>query len=71
MAKHLHDELANTARVTVETRYGRITGGKAENGSLNFLEVPYALPPVRFEDPVALPESYRYENKEYVRETAC
>lgn len=35
------------------------------------LEVPYALPPVRFEDPVALPEHYRYERKEYIQETAC
>lgn len=34
-------------------------------------EIPYALPPGRFEDPVPLPDNYRYEDKEYILETAC
>ena len=34
-------------------------------------EIPYALPPGRFEDPVALPNDYRYEAKEYIRESLC
>jgi len=34
-------------------------------------ELPFALPPGRFEDPVPLPQDYRYELKEYIRETAC
>ncbi|KAF8909271.1 carboxylesterase [Gymnopilus junonius] len=68
---HLHDELAsNPARVTVDTAFGPIAGGRATNGSVVFLEVPYALPPGRFEDPVALPKEYRYELKEYIRESA-
>lgn len=33
------------------------------------LEVPYALPPVRFQDPQPLPEGYRYDDKHYVVET--
>ena len=39
--------------------------------SLYYLEIPYALPPRRFEDPQPLPSDYRYEHKEYIRETAC
>ncbi|KZT21067.1 alpha/beta-hydrolase [Neolentinus lepideus HHB14362 ss-1] len=69
--KHLHDELAeNPARVTVETKYGPITGGRAANGAAVWLEVPFGLPPVRFEDPKPLPDSYRYEQKEYIREAS-
>lgn len=33
------------------------------------IEVPYALPPVRFTDPQRLPEGHRYEDKDYVYET--
>ncbi|KAF8159277.1 carboxylesterase [Crassisporium funariophilum] len=67
---HLHDELAsNTARVTVNTAYGSVVGGRAINGAAVFLEVPYALPPGRFEDPVALPSDYQYEAKDCIRET--
>ncbi|CAA7265228.1 unnamed protein product [Cyclocybe aegerita] len=66
---HLHDELArNPTRVVVETAFGPIIGGRADNGSVVFLEVPYALPPGRFEDPIALPNGYRYEAKEYIKE---
>jgi len=35
-----------------------------------FLEVPYALPPVRFENPQPLRDNYRYENKEYIYEAS-
>ncbi|EPQ55190.1 carboxylesterase [Gloeophyllum trabeum ATCC 11539] len=67
--KHLHDELAESpARVTAETRYGPVVGGRAANGAAVWLEVPFALPPGRFEDPKPLPVSYRYEGKEYIRE---
>ncbi|KAF8957122.1 Alpha/Beta hydrolase protein [Flammula alnicola] len=63
--QHLHDELArNRARVTVDTAFGPVTGGRATNGSVVFLEVPYALPPGRFEAPVSLPKDYRYEQKD-------
>ncbi|KAF9046824.1 alpha/beta-hydrolase [Hymenopellis radicata] len=56
---HLHEELAsNSDRVTVETKFGKVTGGRALNGAVVFLEIPYALPPLRFADPVALPEDY-------------
>ncbi|KAF9528954.1 carboxylesterase [Crepidotus variabilis] len=66
---HLHDELAKSgARVTVDTVYGPVKGGRAANGAVVFLEIPYALPPVRFEDPLPLPQDYRYEDKEYIRE---
>jgi hypothetical protein len=41
------------------------------SGNAVHVEIPYALPPGRFEDPIALPKDYRYENKEYIRETAC
>ncbi|KAJ3509046.1 hypothetical protein NLJ89_g5425 [Agrocybe chaxingu] len=69
-AIHLHDELArNPTRVTVETAFGPIIGGRADNGSVVFLEVPYALPPGRFEDPVGLPNGHRYEAKEYTKES--
>jgi len=67
---HLHDELArNPARVSVDTRYGLVVGGRASNEAVIFLEIPYALPPGRFEDPVALPNDYRYEVKEYIQES--
>ncbi|TEB33306.1 alpha/beta-hydrolase [Coprinellus micaceus] len=68
---HIQDELvASPARVAVQTRYGPVTGGKAKNGAIVFLEIPYALPPGRFEDPKPLPLGYRYEAKEYIFESA-
>ncbi|OSD05090.1 carboxylesterase [Trametes coccinea BRFM310] len=67
---HLQQELArSTAKVTADTRFGPIHGRRAANGAAVFLEVPYALPPVRFQDPVPLPDSYRYEEKEYILES--
>ncbi|GLB41542.1 putative carboxylesterase family protein [Lyophyllum shimeji] len=66
---HLQDDLAqNPARVVVNTRYGPVTGGRASTGAAAFLEIPYALPPVRFEDAVRLPDDFRYEDKAYVQE---
>ncbi|KAK0241150.1 carboxylesterase [Armillaria nabsnona] len=69
--KHLHDELAtNTERVTVTTKFGSVTGGRASNGAAVWLEVPFALPPTRFADPVPLPEGWKYEEgKEYLTES--
>ncbi|EIN08288.1 carboxylesterase [Punctularia strigosozonata HHB-11173 SS5] len=68
---HLQDELAkNPARVTVQTRYGPVTGGRANGGPAVFLEIPFALPPERFSDPVPLPPDYKYEDKEYLLESA-
>ncbi|KAH0583146.1 hypothetical protein H2248_011029 [Termitomyces sp. 'cryptogamus'] len=68
---HLSDELLkNPARVVVNTRYGPLIGGRASTGAAVFLEIPYALPPGRFEDAASLPDSFRYENKEYILETA-
>ncbi|KAJ7027900.1 Alpha/Beta hydrolase protein [Mycena alexandri] len=68
MATHLHDELLKSARIDVETQYGKLTGGRATNGAAVFLEVPYALPPARFQDPKPLPADFRYATKEYTRE---
>ena len=34
-------------------------------------EVPYALPPGRFEDPRPLPADHRYEDKDYILESSC
>ncbi|KAG7085378.1 hypothetical protein E1B28_002941 [Marasmius oreades] len=67
---HLHDELAQSKdRITVDTKYGTVKGRRARNGAGVFLEVPYALPPARWEDPKALPEGHKYEEgKEYIRE---
>ncbi|KAJ6624887.1 Alpha/Beta hydrolase protein [Mycena sp. CBHHK59/15] len=65
---HLHDELRKSPRIHVDTKYGRITGGRATNGAAVFLEVPYALPPARFQDPKPLPPTCRYVQKEYTRE---
>ncbi|KJA19623.1 hypothetical protein HYPSUDRAFT_44186 [Hypholoma sublateritium FD-334 SS-4] len=71
MNEHLHDELSQShARVKVSTAFGEAVGGRAKNGTVIFLEIPYALPPRRFEDPQPLPSDYRYENKEYIRESA-
>ncbi|KAI0268158.1 carboxylesterase [Gloeopeniophorella convolvens] len=68
---HLHEELTQTAdRVLVRSRFGEVTGGRARNGAVVFLEIPYALPPVRFEDPVALSDGYRYPVKEYITESS-
>ncbi|PFH50958.1 hypothetical protein AMATHDRAFT_60152 [Amanita thiersii Skay4041] len=68
---HLHDELkANPSRVPVTTRYGTVTGGRASTGAAIFLEIPYALPPQRFADPVPLPPEYQYEDREYIQEAS-
>lgn len=41
---HIQDELvASPARVTVQTRYGPVTGGKAKNGAIVFLGVSILL----------------------------
>ncbi|KAF7317744.1 Carboxylic ester hydrolase [Mycena kentingensis (nom. inval.)] len=68
MAVPLHKELRNTERIRVETKLGPITGARASNNAAVFLEIPYALPPERFEDPKPLPPDFRYEDKEYTRE---
>ncbi|KAJ7065320.1 Alpha/Beta hydrolase protein [Mycena amicta] len=66
---HLDEELRSTERVRVETAFGAVTGARAANGAAVFLaEVPYALPPIRFQDPEPLPPDFRYEDKEYTRE---
>ncbi|TFK34010.1 carboxylesterase [Crucibulum laeve] len=66
---HLHDELSrNSDRITVNTAFGPVTGGRAANGAGAFLEIPYALPPRRFEDPESLPKDFRYEEKDYIQE---
>ncbi|THH06858.1 hypothetical protein EW145_g3793, partial [Phellinidium pouzarii] len=71
MATHISEELErNPARVTVQTQFGKVTGGRAANGAAVFLEIPYALPPRRFEDPEPLPSEYTYEAKEYIYEAS-
>lgn len=68
---HLQEELVNTSSpVTVETRFGPVRGGRAVNGAAAFLEVPYALPPRRFQDPEPLPTDYRYKDKDYIYEAS-
>jgi hypothetical protein len=34
-------------------------------------EVPYALPPGRFENPVPLPSDFRYQDRDYITESSC
>ncbi|KAF9497822.1 carboxylesterase [Pleurotus eryngii] len=67
---HLHDELKNSARVVVETRYGPVIGARSTNGAAVFLEVAYALQPKRFQDPEPLPTHFRYDTKEHVEEAS-
>ncbi|KAF7317742.1 Carboxylic ester hydrolase [Mycena kentingensis (nom. inval.)] len=69
MAVPLHKELRDTERIRIETKLGPITGARASNNAAVFLEIPYALPPERFEDPKPLPPDFRYEDKEYTRES--
>ncbi|KZT66244.1 alpha/beta-hydrolase [Daedalea quercina L-15889] len=67
---HPQDELTkSTERITVRTPYGTVKGGRAANGAAVFLEIPYALPPDRFEDPKPLPADYRYEDQDYIYES--
>ena len=41
---HIQDELlANSTRVTVQTRNGPVTGGKADNGAIAFLGIAIVL----------------------------
>lgn len=41
---HLHDELiASSARLTVDTRYGKVIGGRASNGAAVFLGRSYVI----------------------------
>ncbi|KAF7356947.1 Carboxylic ester hydrolase [Mycena venus] len=49
---------------------GSSQGGRATNGAAVFLEVPYALPPLRFQDPKPLPDDFSYAAKEYTREAS-
>ncbi|KZV76028.1 alpha/beta-hydrolase [Peniophora sp. CONT] len=68
--RHLDTELVESKEtVVVQTRYGPVRGRRAANGAACFLEVPYALPAERWKDPRPLPEDYRYEDKEYIRES--
>ncbi|KAI6023320.1 Alpha/Beta hydrolase protein [Pisolithus marmoratus] len=55
---HIPQGLEEDARLIVETEYGPIRGGRTINGAAIFLEIPYALPPVRFTDSKPLPEDY-------------
>ncbi|KAG2137704.1 Alpha/Beta hydrolase protein [Suillus cothurnatus] len=66
---HIPDELQKGVSVVVQTKYGPVKGGRTTNGASVFLEVPYALPAVRFQDPKPLPPGYRYEDKDYIYET--
>lgn len=36
-----------------------------------FVEIPYALFSGRFTDPIPLPKSFTYEDREYIHETKC
>ncbi|KAF8528531.1 carboxylesterase [Hysterangium stoloniferum] len=66
---HLCEELAQTGQtISVTTRHGRVTGGRALNGAAAFLEIPYGLPPGRFEDPKPLPDGFQYEDKAYIHD---
>ncbi|THH16881.1 hypothetical protein EUX98_g9230 [Antrodiella citrinella] len=68
---HLQEELLQSSeQVIVDTRYGPVQGSKAANGAHVFLELPYALPPVRFQDAEPLPPTFRYEDKSYVFESS-
>ena len=44
---------------------------RRSNTTSSVPEIPYALPPARFEDPKPLPAGYRYEDKEYIYESKC
>ncbi|KZT66242.1 acetylcholine esterase, partial [Daedalea quercina L-15889] len=68
---HLQEELLqNPDRIRVDTQYGPVTGGRANTGAIAFLEIPYALPPGRFQDPQSLPPEHHYEDKEYLYEAS-
>ncbi|KAF9075391.1 Alpha/Beta hydrolase protein [Rhodocollybia butyracea] len=70
---HLHDELAsNSARVEVETRYGKVIGGRASNGTAVFLGADsVCATPVRFADAEPLPNNHRYPpGVEYLTESS-
>lgn len=50
----------------------QLRSSSRSKGNITFeIEIPYALPPGRFEDPTPLPKSFKYEKKEYVYETKC
>ncbi|KAF5361734.1 hypothetical protein D9756_002143 [Leucocoprinus leucothites] len=72
-SSHLRRKLPpkdSTERVVVQTRFGEVVGGRACTGAAVFLEVPYALPLGRFQDPEPLPAGHRYPKKEYVTESS-
>lgn len=72
--------LPGSQRVTATTRYGKIVGGRVKNGcqvflsmlSLPilviclFLDVPYGIDVPRWHDPQKLPDTYQYEDREYI-----
>ncbi|KAI0032927.1 carboxylesterase [Vararia minispora EC-137] len=67
---HLDEELMTSAdKVEIQTRYGPVKGRRARNGAACFLEIPFSAPVGRWKDPQPLPDDYRYEDKEYIRES--
>ncbi|WWC71196.1 uncharacterized protein I206_105149 [Kwoniella pini CBS 10737] len=62
------DQLAlpTSERVTTETRFGQVTGGRTKNGCQVFLNVPYGVDVPRWSDPQPLPAGYKYPSTPFV-----
>ncbi|WWC90315.1 uncharacterized protein L201_005248 [Kwoniella dendrophila CBS 6074] len=65
------DQLAlpSSERITMETRFGQITGGRTKNGCQVFLNVPYGIDVPRWTDPQPLPADYRYPSEPFIHDS--
>ncbi|WVW85202.1 hypothetical protein I302_107240 [Kwoniella bestiolae CBS 10118] len=62
------DQLAlpTSERVSTQTRYGSVEGGRTKNGCQVFLNVPYGLDVPRWSDPQPLPPTHKYPSTPFV-----
>ncbi|WVQ68653.1 uncharacterized protein L199_006862 [Kwoniella botswanensis] len=62
------DQLAlpTSERVSTETRFGKVEGGRTKNGCQVFLNVPYGIDVPRWTDPQPLPSTYRYPSTPFI-----
>ncbi|KAL7414751.1 Alpha/Beta hydrolase protein [Mrakia frigida] len=63
------EQLVSSERVSTQTRFGKVTGARANNGAQVFLNIPYAEDVPRWTDAKPLPEDYKYdESYEFVKD---
>ncbi|WRT68773.1 uncharacterized protein IL334_005753 [Kwoniella shivajii] len=62
------DQLAlpTSQRISTETKYGKVQGGRTRNGCQVFLNVPYGVDVPRWTNPQPLPSDYQYPSTPFI-----